>query len=304
MKNIIVIDIGGTNIRIGILNQQKKLSFIDSEKLPPINTSEELMSIVFRKIEEVNKKIGKKTHAISISVAGPLKKDRKSFIFTAHNLIVDLVEPLEKKFSIPVLVANDTEAAVIAIQQETYPTKENVAFITMSTGIGVGSIINGQLISGYTGSAGEFGAMIIPTPFFDKPLSWDDYCSGKRDDKVGIVNTYKTWATYYKKRINPIYIEPKDIFEAHKKKKKDIDGFIDEISKINAIGVANIIFAYDPEIIVFGGSIAQSNYAIIIEGIEKYMDRSRISSLPKFSKLTLGDYVSLYGAGYNFFNKL
>lgn len=303
MKNIIVIDIGGTNIRIGILNQQKKLLFIDKEELPAIKTSAQLMRIVFRKIKEINKKIDKKIHAISISVAGPIKENGKAFFFTAHNTTIDLAEPLENKFHIPVLIANDTEVAIIAIQQEVYPTIKNVTFITISTGIGVSAIINGQLISGYTGSAGELGAVLIPTYFFKKPLSWEEYCSGKRDN-TGILNTYKTWATYNKKDINPQYLKPKDIFEAHKNKNTDIVGFIDEISKINAIGVSNVIFAYNPEIIVFGGSIAQNNYDIIIKGIKKYIDRNRISHLPRFSRLTLGDSVSLYGAGYNFFNKL
>ena len=303
MKNIIVIDIGGTNIRIGIFDQEKNLSHISSEKLPHLNTSEQLIKIISKKIEEINKKIDKKAHGISMSVAGPLRNNGKSFFFTAHNVIVDLVEPLEKKFSIPVLIANDTEAGVIATQKKDYPKTKNIAFITISTGIGVGAIINRQLISGCGGGAGEFGAIIIPASFFQKPLSWEEYCAGKRDSSTGIVNTYKTWALYNKKPINPNYLEPKDIFEAHKNKNTDIDGFMDEIGKINAIGVANVIFAYNPEIIVFGGSIAQNNYDIIIEGIEKYIDRTRISPLPKFAKSKIGDLVSLQGAGYNYLDK-
>ncbi len=303
MKHVIVIDIGGTNIRIGIMNQQGKLSLENSKKLSKINTNEELIQIIVKEIDFIYKKTNDYIEGISISVAGPLRKNKTSFFFTAHSIEIDLAEPLEQRFSIPVVIANDTEAAIVAIQQKLYPKKQDVVFVTISTGIGVGAIINGHLISGYTGSAGEFGAILIPTNFSKKFLSWEEYCSGKRDDKVGIIHTYKVWAKYNKKTVNKTYLNPKDLFDAHKNKSKDIEGFMDEIGKINSKGIMNIIFAYNPEVIIFGGSIAQNNYDIIINSIEKYIDKTKISPFPKFKKSTLGDSVSLYGAGYIFFKK-
>ncbi len=303
MKNIIVIDIGGTNIRVGAMNHKKELLEVTTEKLPKIKDELSLIEITSKKISELRKRV-KNLSAISISVAGPLRNKRKSFFFSAHNILVNLAQPLEKKFSLPINLLNDTEAAVVAIKEKEYPQIENITFITISTGIGVGSIINGQLISGFSGSAGEFGMIDINARFLEgTPRTWEASCAGKRDDKVGIISTYRLWAKYHNKKINNTYINPKDIFDAHRNNSDDVKGFLDEIGKINAKGIENIILAYDPEVIVFGGSIAQNNYDIIIKGINRNIDTNKISFFPQFTKSKVGDLISLYGAGYNQLNK-
>ncbi len=302
--NIIVMGIGGTNISIGIMNQDKELIFKHTDKLPLIKTSHQLIQIVFKKIKEVQKKFDEDIRAISISVAGPLRMREKSFFFAAHNTLVNVVDPVKKKFSLPVYLINDTDADTIATIHRVYPKKTNLIYITISTGIGVGAVVNGQLLHGHTGNAGELGRSTVHTKFFNSPRSWEEYCAITRSDSTGIMHFYKIWANYNQKSINENYKEPSDIFIAHKNNSKDIEGFIDEINKINAQGVANAIFAYDPEIVVFGGSIAKDNYDVLIKGIKKYIDKSRISPMPKLIKTSLGNHASLYGAGYNFFNRL
>ncbi len=296
--------IGGTNISTGIMNQDKELVIKNTDKLPIIKTSHQLIQIIFKQIKEVRKKINEEISAISISVSGPLRMREKSFFFTAHNTLVNVVDPVNKKFSLPVYLINDTAADTIATLQKIYPRKTNIIYISISTGIGVGAIVNGQLLHGHTGNAGEFGGSSVHTIFFESSRTWEDYCGITRNTSTGIINFYKVWANYKQKPINNTYTEPEHLFSAHRNKAKDIQGFMDEVGKINAQGVTNAIFAYDPEIVIFGGSIAQNNYDIIIKGIEKYIDKRRISPMPKLTKTSLGHYASLYGAGYNFFNRL
>lgn len=296
--------IGGTNINIGIMDQNKDLLIKNTEKLPLIQTSHQLIQIIFKKIKEIQKKFDEKIDAISISVSGPLRMREKSFFFTAHSTLVNIVDPVKKKFSLPVYLINDTDADTIATLQKIYPKKTNLIYISISTGIGIGAIVNGQLLHGHTGNAGELGGSSIHTNFFESPRTWESYCAITRNDSTGIMNFYKVWANYNQKPINNTYTEPDHLFNAHRNKSDDIYGFMDEIGKINAKGVTNAIFAYDPEIVVFGGSIAQNNYDIIIKGVKKYINKSRISPMPKLTKTSLGNYAPLYGAGYNFFNRL
>ncbi len=304
MKNVIVMGIGGTHISTGIMNSDKELMLNSIKKLPIIKTSHQLNQIIFKNIREVQKKFDDEIHAISISVAGPLRMREKSFFFTAHNTLINVVDPVKKKFSLPVYLINDTDAGTIATFQKIYPRKTNLIYILMSTGIGVGAIVNGQLLHGNTGNAGELGGSIVFSKIFKSPKTWEECCAITRNETTGIMNFYKEWALYNKKPINTTYIEPDDLFNAHKNNASDIEGFMEEFNKINAQGVTNAIFAYDPEIIVFGGYLAQNHYDIIIKGVTKYINKQRFSPMPKLAKSLLSSRAPLYGAGYNFFNKL
>ena len=304
MKNVIVMGIGGTNISTGIMNSDKELMLNSVNKLPIIKTSHQLNQIIFKNIKEVQKKFDDEIHAISISVAGPLRMREKSFFFVAHNVLINVVDPVRKKFSLPVYLINDTDAGTIAIFQKIYPRKNNLAYILMSTGIGVGAIMNGQLLHGNTGNAGEFGGSTVCSEIFNSPKTWEECCAITRSESSGIMNFYKEWALYNKKPINKDYKEPDDLFNAYKNGAPDVYDFIDEFNKINAQGVTNVIFAYDPEIVVFGGYLAQNHYDIIVEGVSKYIDKQRFSPMPKLTKSMLNLRAPLYGAGYNFFNRL
>ena len=304
MKNVIVIGIGATNISTGIMNSDKELMLNTVNILPKIKTSHQLNQIIFKNIKEVQKKFDDEIHAISISAAGPLRMRGKSFFFTAHNTLINIIDPIKKKFSLPVYLINDTDAGTIATLQKIYPKKTNLVYILMSTGIGVGAIVNGHLLHGNTGNAGELGGSTVYSKVLTSQKTWEECCAITRDETTGIMNLYREWSIYNKKPINPAYKTPDNLFNAHKNKVSDIEGFMDEFNKINAQGVTNVIFAYDPEIIVFGGYLSQNHYDVIVKGVTKYINKKRFSPMPKLAKSLLSSRAPLYGAGYNFFNRL
>jgi len=70
----------------------------------------------------------------------------------------------------------------------------------------------------------------------------------------------------------------------------------DFIGKLNAIGIANVINVYDPEIVTLGGSIALKNPKLVLDPINKYIDKYIINRKPKIILTPLGEDVVLYGA--------
>jgi glucokinase len=71
---------------------------------------------------------------------------------------------------------------------------------------------------------------------------------------------------------------------------------VDEVGKINAVGVADIVNAYDPELITFGGGVALNNPELILKPIRRYVARHVINRLPEMMITPLGEDIVLYGA--------
>ena len=79
---------------------------------------------------------------------------------------------------------------------------------------------------------------------------------------------------------------------------------IGRVGKINAIEIANIINAYDPELVTIGGSVATNNQEWLLNSIEKYAKSYTINKMPKIALTPLGNDVGIYGAvaGFLYFD--
>ncbi|MCD6592716.1 ROK family protein, partial [Candidatus Bathyarchaeota archaeon] len=71
---------------------------------------------------------------------------------------------------------------------------------------------------------------------------------------------------------------------------------IEKIGRLNAIGFACVVDAYDPSLITVGGSIALRNINLVIEPIRRYIDDYARNRVPEIKITPLGDDVVLYGA--------
>lgn len=163
---VLGIDIGGTNTVFGIVDARGTViasSSIKTAKHANIEDYiEELYTEVMRLIT-VNDAVDKIN---GIGVGAPNANYYTGNIEHAANLTwegtIPLAAMLEEKFNIPVAITNDANAA--AIGEMTYGAArgmKNFIMITLGTGVGSGIVINGQLVYGHDGFAGELGHTII-----------------------------------------------------------------------------------------------------------------------------------------------
>ena len=75
-----------------------------------------------------------------------------------------------------------------------------------------------------------------------------------------------------------------------------VDRVVEELGRVNAVGFANIVNAYDPELVTIGGSIALNNPELILGPILENIDRHLINRKPRIMITPLGEDVVLYGA--------
>lgn len=160
------IDIGGTNTIYGFVDEHGRVLHKDSI---PTNTNispEEFVEALAIRIQEnLNKELKSWTLG-GIGIGAPNGNFYTGSIEFAPNLnwegIVPLCEYFKKYFQVPVLLTNDANAAAIGEKKYGGARQMNdFILITLGTGLGSGIVINGQLVYGHDGFAGELGHVIV-----------------------------------------------------------------------------------------------------------------------------------------------
>ena len=163
---VIGIDMGGTNTVFGIVDARGVVIASSSIKTQKHNNIDDYIDELYTEITrlmEANDAIGK-VHGIGIGA--PNANYYTGIIEDGVNLPwptpVPLAKLVSEKFGIPVAITNDANAA--AIGEMTYGAARGLKdfiMITLGTGVGSGIVINGQLVYGHDGFAGELGHVIM-----------------------------------------------------------------------------------------------------------------------------------------------
>jgi len=299
--NAIAIDIGASYLRGAIISRKGKIQKYLKIETPQRGHSGKIVTdsvivLINALLEDFPEE---KIKGIGIASIGPI--NRKGEIIQAPNLPFKKVlvkEPLENYFSLPVIMHNDCAAGAWGEKVFGWGKKcKNFVYITLSSGIGGGAVINNRLLIG-RGNASEIGHFNVnsrhnfPCSCKKGKSHWEAYCSGKN-----LPRFFKYWLRVNKiKRDLPAKTVESIIDGASKSKDKNLTDFMKEISRINGLGVSNVIAAYDPEMIIFGGGMVlnRKNQKLFLSNIKKNIDEYMDPVKVKVTRL--GDQVTLYGA--------
>ncbi|HVN79528.1 MAG TPA: ROK family protein [Terriglobia bacterium] len=248
MRTLLGVDLGGTNVRVGLV-QNGKVSHIHSNRIDA-NASQETV------LEEIEKLLDKifSSEVSGIGIGVPSVVDTElGIVYDTLNIPswqeVPLKSIWEDHYHVPVFVNNDANCFVLG---ESYFGKakgyRNVAGMVVGTGLGTGLILNGQLYSGSHCGAGEFGVV----PYRDGIL--ENYAGGQFFQRV-----YGVTGELLAMRASQGDVEAKRIF--------------DEFGLILGDAIQFVMYAVDPDIVVLGGSVSRDF---------QYFENSLRSSLDKF----------------------
>lgn len=232
-NKIIGVDLGGTNVRVGRV-EGKTIADHVARRISSQATAEVVLEEIFTSIEKV---FDSQVAGIGIGVPSVVDVE-KGVVFTVENIPswreVPLKALIEQRFQVQAYVNNDANCFSLG---EFYFGKgigsRNMLGMVIGTGIGVGVIINGHLYSGANCGAGEIGTM----PYKDYSIEY--YASGSA--------------------FRHLYNEDGgDLFErASLGESKALEIFAKQGYEIgHAITMA--LYAYDPELIVLGGSVSKA----------------------------------------------
>jgi glucokinase len=285
------IDVGATKIRAALSDGKEILSQLKeaTEKKSAEAFIKQLISLA----QTLCKKGGIKPSeldAITVASFGPMDYKAGELINPVHLPFkkVPIIAPLQKKLGTNVYLINDCIAAALG-EHEFGRGKgvDNFVFINLGAGIGAGIYVDGRLLFGKDGNAHEIGHYTIDLKgelkcSCGKRGHWEAYCSGP-----GIQN-------FTKLRGYPL--TPEELLEKAEKGEKRALELLEEIGRLNAIGFANVINSYDPEVIAVGGAIGLAGGNLLLPLIEKYVRDYAVNVLPRIELCKLGEEAGMYGA--------
>ena len=167
-RPVLSIDLGGTNIRAALVSAEGELLAKKYHPTLADKGPEAVIERIHSAIERILKSMGlspSQLGGISVASAGAINV-REGLVTSSPNLPgwrdVPLREIVEKRHGVPAILVNDANAAAVGEHHcGAGRGMSNLVYITVSTGIGGGIIIDGRLYSGECGAAGEIGHMTI-----------------------------------------------------------------------------------------------------------------------------------------------
>ncbi|NYT08262.1 MAG: ROK family protein [Methanomicrobiales archaeon] len=299
MVHVVAVDVGATNTRAAVLERDGRTGDRMEVKTPAGGADPSILTGFLSGLitRVAGGALPDDTAGIGLSIAGPVDI-RQGILLNPPNMTfrdVPVTGPLSEEFGIPVRMINDCHAGLIGeVSFGAAKGRQNAVYITLSTGIGAGVLENGRILLGRDGNAAEVGHFHVDDTYdlvcgCGYSGHWEGYASGKY-----LPWFFSQWCHYHgKPHWGPDAAE--DIFRSARGGDDDVLRFLEELSAINARAVSDIIVAYDPDLIIFDGSVIRSNADLLlgpmIDAVDRYL------SLPEMVMTALDGNAPLLGAG-------
>lgn len=260
------VDLGGTNIGVGIVNVEGKIiaeASASTHNERPFNEIAKDILTLIRQLNSNNQSLD--INALGLGLPGTIDVEKGIYV-SAPNIKVDnfnIKEFFERELEIPTFVDNDAKCAALA-EAMFGATKEynNSITITLGTGIGAGIVINRSIFRGLGNCAGEIGHMVIRQNGKQcgcgRRGCWEQYASTSALSRMTLEAAKKNENSVINKLAGWDFekINSKLVFEAAEEGDQTAIQVLNEYFNILSEGIANIINIIAPEAIAIGGSIS------------------------------------------------
>lgn len=305
MKNYAVgVDIGGTTVKLGIFNIDGTL--LNKFEIPTRKEDggKYILGDIAKALDGyfLKNDIDKASIVgVGMGVPGPVKED--GTVVKCVNLgwgIFNVEEELSKLLNLKVKAANDANIAALGeMWQGGGKGHQNVIMVTLGTGVGGGVIIDGKIISGNNGAAGEIGHIKVEKNETRTCGCGNKGCLEQYASATGIVNS----ANMYLEKSNKSSVlrelkevTSKDIFDAAKNKDEVALELVEGFGEKLGTALAMLSCCCDPEVFVIGGGVSRAGQ-ILIDVVTKYYKEAAFhaSRGTKFELAKLGNDAGIFG---------
>ncbi len=304
------IDVGGTGIQIGAVNDQFEIIAHGAVKTKTqIPFSEQIAEMVACVRDTVGKAGLSEEDIISVGVGIPgIANQKTGEIIKCTNMNwhhVPFREEFQALLNKPVYIDNDANVAALAesVAGISAGTDSSV-FITIGTGIGSGIILKGRIWNGYHGIGGELGHVIMRIG--GVPCSCGNngclerYCSATAIIRMGkeALARHKDSLMYQMVDGNIDKLSAKTVIDAARANDPTAVSVYDEYTTNLAQAIAGVVNLLDPQLIVLGGGISKAGDFLLNPLLAKYKDFVLFNDqpLPEIRIATLGSEAGIIGA--------
>lgn len=279
IENIIGVDLGGTNIRAGKVAGQ---IIVQASEMPTPSSGTE-QEVIEQLFAVIDKCFDDNTKSIGVGVPSVVDVE-KGIVYDVMNIpswkVVPLKDILESRYKVPVYINND--ANCFALGEKYYGKArscKSIVGLTIGTGMGSGLIFNGKLFEGKNCGAGEVGNITYLNS------NYEHYCSGQ------------------------FFAEEKSVsaFDAFNLAESGDEAAIQMFAEYGfhmGQAIKTVLYAYDPEIIILGGSLTKSyEYfkSAMFDAVQDFAYRNVLENLKiEISEL---EHSAIYGAAALYLNR-
>ena len=308
------VDLGGTTIKVGLVNEQYQIIQRISGLTGRERSSEEVlkdMAILCLEVMKLQGITEKEIHSIGIGSPG-IASPNEGVILSASNLNfkhVNVRKEIQKYINTDVYVENDANCAALGeVICGAAKGESNVVVVTLGTGVGGGIIADGKISRGSFFGAGEIGHQVI---CYDNGVAcgcgrkgcWEQYASATaliRQAKAAVEKAPESMILSLAKDQKADHINAKVIFDAAQSGDQVAQAVLEGYFKYIACGLTNIINTLEPSMIVLGGGMsAQKEY--LTEPVTKYVQEEMYGGLSLKTRIkaaTLGNDAGIIGAAF------
>lgn len=257
------IDLGGTNIAAGIVDENRKIICTDSKPTLSERHYTEIVKDMAALCTELIEKTGLSVSDIAgIGIGSPGTIDNKNGVVVYANNLgwydIPLAAELKKYIDVPVNIENDANAAAYGEFVECGGDVDSFVAITLGTGVGGGVIIDRKIYRGFNGAGGELGHTVL--------IHGGEHCTCGND---GCWEAYASVTALIRQTKAAIAAHPETVmakdekvsgrtaFNAAKAGDKIGQQVVDKYIEYVASGITNIINIFQPNILVIGGGISK-----------------------------------------------
>lgn len=280
MKDVVVgVDIGGTNTVFGLVDKTGNVLAEDKLKTtdyPIVNDFVKALTAGINKLMEKHSDL----KLNGVGIGAPDANYHRGTIEHAPNLawkgVVPLADLIKKEINVPVVLTNDANAAAMGemIFGGAKFMKDFIV-LTLGTGLGSGIVVDGKMVYGHTGFAGEVGHMVV-VPGGRECGCGRHGCLETYASATGLVKTVSLMLSELRdesilRDIPPSQLTSKQIAEAAAKKDPIAVKAMEYTAEMLGYGIINSIIFTSPEAIFLFGGLAQAG-EMLFAPVRKYVE--------------------------------
>ncbi|PKR85238.1 ROK family glucokinase [Heyndrickxia camelliae] len=313
-KWFVGVDLGGTSVKLAFIQEEGEI--LQKWEIPTDKSEQgknilpDIAASILNKITELGE-TKERLSGIGMGAPGAVDKEQ-GIIYEAVNLgwpkNYPIVKILGELSGLPVDIDNDANCAALGeMWKGAGNGAKDIACLTLGTGVGGGIIVNGNIVQGVKGAAGEIGHITI-VPEGGAPCNCGKTgCLETVASATGIVRIAKEEIIKYegKSSLKELYknkgiIEAKDVFDCMSQGDSLSKKIIDHITHHLGLVLANIGNVLNPEKIVIGGGVSKAGN-LLLHPLQNYFKQFAYSAVAVSTELviaTLGNDAGILGAAW------
>ena len=308
------IDVGGTNLKAGLVDESGLILATHSIKVAQVDDADSLAWTLVSLTQELCRAAGvslEQVVSVGVGVPGTVEIRSGTILYTCNLPLKNV--PLRKLFhrylATPLYIENDANCAALA-EYFVGAGRGSKRFITVTlgTGIGGGIVHNGKIFHGANGMAGEVGHMSIvyggePCPCGRRGC-WERYASAQALKRMTAqaVAEHSDSVLAAVVRENGGHVSGRSAFEAMRRGDQTGKAVCEQYIDYLAAGIINLVNIFQPDTLAIGGGVSNEDDRYLLDPLRRRVERESIpcsrDKMTKIVKAELGNRAGIIGAAF------